>query len=846
LPFDATGQLAALFTQITSVQPPSPRSLNPAIPKDLETICLKAMEKLPADRFATAGAFADELRRWLNEEPLTIRPPTVWERLRRWSRLNRVAARIAAGSAILLMVVSLALGTTAWKQANDAREAKFRAALETERTHEAHRLREAEARFRAEAEVRDLFEKARQRLRTPTEGRRWETQDLLRKTAEPLAKIPKGPVKDQLLEEFRSIFAATLAVPDFELASDDKLSLPLVYYQAWQVAMHPDGQMMAIGTHLGPICWNRGKKPVIPKSIDPSQPRPRLAFSPDGQFLAFAPEHGGLELWDGEMTRAIAQWKTDEPMTVMAVGFQGQAIWACGDTGRVQSLSLPELRPGPCWTLPKDSLPVTAAAFSGDATRLAVGDRIGRVQLFETVGRELTGWPADRIEVTALAWSPNNRLIATGTDDGTVKLWEADQRIQLMRSAAFPLKVCSILFDINGLHLLAASHAAPMKVWDVLSGQQVITGPAVPWSFSRDGRTIASGGQNFVGFGRIFHAGAVRPLHGHLARVERLAWSRDSRTMVTLDNRFEIRVWDVLRGVSIDEFHPPRGEFFAPNAAVALSDDGTLVAYASGGPLVSHALIRDVATGVTLARWELPGAYERMTCADGRFLLVREELDPDLATGRGPRQTVVRELIPGKAPDPQRVIRSSEPGDKSALLTSKLTHDGRLFLWIGPREPVDNQRLEVRDVSSGRLLLRIPRSSLWRRGEPSMSLDPEQRHLSLLYSYGKMFTYDLSDPHRLTDPIDRFEEQSQNGYWFASLSVRKIASEVQGLALRRRGENGTWGVLFNDDLSVLNEVHFSPDGRFLAWASIDGTITVADLPELERQVEVFERSTLSR
>ena len=92
-------------------------------------------------------------------------------------------------------------------------------------------------------------------------------------------------------------------------------------------------------------------------------------------------------------------------------------------------------------------------------------------------------------------------------------------------------------------------------------------------------------------FDRVVFCDLVVPqtlqlLRGHLSTVERLAWSRDNRHLVTLDNRFEVRIWDVMQGVSVDEFRPPPGGFFATNAAVALSDDARLVAYASGGEIM--------------------------------------------------------------------------------------------------------------------------------------------------------------------------------------------------------------------------------------------------------------------
>ena len=64
--------------------------------------------------------------------------------------------------------------------------------------------------------------------------------------------------------------------------------------------------------------------------------------------------------------------------------------------------------------------------------------------------------------------------------------------------------------------------------------------------------------------------------------------------------------------------------------------------------------------------------------------------------------------------------------------------------------------------------------------------------------------------------------------------------------LNRRSNDSIWLSLANDDLSGPREAHFSPDSRFLAWSGMDGTITVADLPALEREVRQFEETLGSR
>src|SRR5205085_382151 len=83
---------------------PPPRTLRPGLPRDLETVCLKCLAKRPADRYATCAALADDLRRWLEGEPVRARRLGAAERAWRWARRNPLPAALGAAAGLLLVL----------------------------------------------------------------------------------------------------------------------------------------------------------------------------------------------------------------------------------------------------------------------------------------------------------------------------------------------------------------------------------------------------------------------------------------------------------------------------------------------------------------------------------------------------------------------------------------------------------------------------------------------------------------------------------------------------------------------------------------------------------------------
>jgi serine/threonine protein kinase len=100
-----------LLRQIESVDPRPPRSIDRGIPPELETIVLKAAAKDAADRYASAGALAEDLRRFLADEPILAKPPSRWNRTLKWVRRHRAIA-IAAVSVLVFTTIASLIATT--------------------------------------------------------------------------------------------------------------------------------------------------------------------------------------------------------------------------------------------------------------------------------------------------------------------------------------------------------------------------------------------------------------------------------------------------------------------------------------------------------------------------------------------------------------------------------------------------------------------------------------------------------------------------------------------------------------------------------------------------------------
>ncbi len=143
-PFQAATPFETL-EQVRSQEVVPPRRLQPKVPRDLETICLKCLRKEPQERYSSAALLAEDLARYLRDEPVMARPAGELERFRRWCRRNPAVALLTATVAALLVVTAVVATVAAFWFEHVADEA------------ERVRQREAAERSKAETALTDMY-----------------------------------------------------------------------------------------------------------------------------------------------------------------------------------------------------------------------------------------------------------------------------------------------------------------------------------------------------------------------------------------------------------------------------------------------------------------------------------------------------------------------------------------------------------------------------------------------------------------------------------------------------------------------------------------------------------------
>ena len=554
------GETRMLVVQILGSEPPSPRKLNNRIPRDLETICLKCLEKDPVKRYQTAQATAGDLNRWLKGEPIRARPISRPARAWRWCKRNPAVAALTTLVALSMMigiVISLSFATEANRQAVAAKLNAEAAALnakaarrEKDRANEqsqaAQEAQEKESTALRVAEER-LAESYLQRgsslceLGEVAHGMLW--------LARSLDTLPAGKKDlDRLIR--LNLGAWHPHLPSYKLLGSHQGG-----HKVRAVTFSTDGKIILSGGDDGTArLWDATTGKPISQPMEHGDRLFSAVLSPDGKTVLTTSHDATVRLWDALTGKPIRPPMRYDENSRAAFSPDGK-LFAVVSWRLIQFF---ETNSGKSVGQISKSGTGSAVAFSPDGKRILVGDDILFIaQLWDVTTRTGIGKPMrHQDEINSVAFSPDGKTVLTGSRDGTARRWDATTGEPIGPPLEHLRSVSEVAFSPDGDSFLTACLDGTIRLWstatgDPLAAPKVFHRPVTSAAFSADGKMIVVGLEEGVVLLADVVDSTAAALLEHKDYVSSVDVSPDGKTVATASHDYTARLWDTATGKPI-------------------------------------------------------------------------------------------------------------------------------------------------------------------------------------------------------------------------------------------------------------------------------------------------------
>ena len=512
----AGGTTFETIRQVLESEPRRPSVFNPAVDRDLETVCLKCLEKDPGRRYSSAAGLAADLEKWLRHEPIMARRTGTGERLWKGVRRRPAIAALSATSCVLLLTVAIGatVASLRLKTAGDQMQRDLYVA----------EMAQAFAAWNrgSYALPRELL--ARQAtLRSRLRGFEWSYLDAQCRT-QALFSFPAGP---------SPVFGLTCSPDGSMIAAADQngntrlLDLSRRREVGWlggiggySIAFAPQGTHLAgFSFQTGALrVWDFGRGAFVTRGFEAQEEQAPIgagvAWSPDGRFIATT---GVTHLYDPVPPGPILIWDAATGARRFALTGHTANAWKPDFSPDNRLLATPH-RDGticlwdlisrqPLRTVRRHASLVACVRFSRDGQWLASASMDGTVRLCSVQGDEQIPLGTHSRPVDCVAFSPDGRWLASGSRDHTARLWD------LTEPGKAPLtlrghtgRLWSMEFTSSGDLLVTGSLDGTVKLWDVRqlvrrerrgNGEKEST--SLGTTFSSDGRlSLRSEGAHVV------------------------------------------------------------------------------------------------------------------------------------------------------------------------------------------------------------------------------------------------------------------------------------------------------------------------------------------------------------